>query len=132
MSGWRVWLAWGLWLALLALWTYGLLSMKASRAAEYVPEDLRFYAAKGLHLTAYALLTFGAAWLPAPGRWAAWLGLLAHAWLTEWLQTFVPGRSGSVRDVLIDCAGVALGLLAAFCVKGVPGREEQGQGGRAP
>jgi hypothetical protein len=39
-----------------------------------------------------------------------------HAGVTEWLQTFVPGRSGTVSDVCINCVGIGLGLLAARLV----------------
>jgi len=114
--GWRVWLAGVIWLVLLGLWTYGLLSPSAHEdLGPYVPEGLHFSAAKALHVSAYAFLTFTAAWLPTPGRWSAWVGLVLHAGLTEWLQTLV-GRGGSVWDVLIDCAGIAIGLLAVFCV----------------
>ena len=31
----------------------------------------------------------------------------------EWLQTKVPGRYGTVSDVILDAAGTALGILAA-------------------
>ena len=110
----RGWFLWAAWLALLAAWTYGLLSPTAPQTVGAVlPTGLRFWAAKGLHVGAYAFLTFAVAWLPGGGRWLAWLGLLLHAALTEWLQTFT-GRGGAVSDVLINCAGIALGLLAAW------------------
>jgi len=114
-SATRGWLIWAFWLALLAAWSFALLSPTTPKAAaQLIPTTLRFYAAKGLHLTAYAFLTCLAAWLPAGGRWGAWIALLLHAAITEWLQTFVPGRSGSVSDVLINCTGIGLGLLAAW------------------
>ena len=34
--------------------------------------------------------------------------------LLEWYQTQVPGRFGTVGDVLLDLAGSLIGLLAAF------------------
>ena len=41
-----------------------------------------------------------------------------YASLDEWHQTFVPGRTGSIRDVLIDTCGAVLGaslvLLIAY------------------
>ncbi len=115
-------LVWAAWLALLGVWTYALLSPRAGSAAgQLLPTGMRFYAAKCLHLAAYAFLTFLAAWLPPGGRWAAWLGLLLHAGLTEWLQSLI-GRDGSVRDVLVNCAGIALGLCAAFWLR-LPARD---------
>ena len=44
-------------------------------------------------------------WLLGAGAAAAAYGLL-----DEFLQTFVPGRSGSLRDWGVDCAGIALAL----------------------
>jgi VanZ family protein len=75
------------------------------------------------HLTEFALLTLllGRA-LVRPHRtlfWLAWRVLpAAVAWaiLDEWHQTFVPGRVGAVRDILLDSAGVLVGfaLFAAL------------------
>lgn len=78
---------------------------------------------KGGHVTEYALLCFlvwralapGSSGCSSPGRRAAWALALAalYAATDEFHQTFVPGREGSVRDVLIDSAGaaVAAGVL---------------------
>jgi VanZ family protein len=69
---------------------------------------------KGLHALAYAILAglwwraLVAADLRRPLRWAFLLALF-YAASDEWHQTFVPGRSGQISDVLID----ALGALAA-------------------
>lgn len=116
-------LAWVAWLLLVGVWTYCLLSPTVPReAGNLVTPGLRFYAAKALHLGVYSVLTLLAAWLPDRSRWGAWLGLLAHAAVTEWLQTFVPGRGGSASDVLINCCGIALGLAAALGL-GLPGKD---------
>ena len=39
---------------------------------------------------------------------------LAAACLDEWIQHFVPGRSGQLSDVLLDACGAAAGCM--FCV----------------
>jgi hypothetical protein len=44
-----------------------------------------------------------------------------HAFATEYLQQFVELRTGSLLDVGIDHAGLAAGLLAAWCA-GAAGR----------
>jgi len=109
-------------LAFLVLWTWKLLEPQP------VPEELRdgleraglsFLAAKTLHASGYAFLTVLAVSLPVPRRWNWFLvGLLAwHGVATEIGQTFVPNRTGRVRDVLIDWLGIGLGLLAAFAWK---------------
>jgi VanZ family protein len=36
--------------------------------------------------------------------------------VVEWCQTRVPGRIGSLADVLLNAAGAALGLLVATIV----------------
>jgi VanZ family protein len=41
----------------------------------------------------------------------AWLTTVAYAASDEWHQTFVPGRSGEPRDVMIDAVGAAAGLF---------------------
>ena len=46
-------------------------------------------------------------------RWLQLALLSGHGMATEFLQTFVPGRSGSLTDVAIDHLGIALGLALA-------------------
>jgi VanZ family protein len=75
-----------------------------------------------LHVPAYAALTL--AWRWALGAWmrspvSCVLGASAIASvcgvLDEWHQSFVPGRFASATDVVLDIAGVALGIwLAAW------------------
>jgi VanZ family protein len=76
-------------------------------------ERARFVAAKGLHAGGYCFLTLLAVALPVPNRWRwRFAGLLAlHGVATEIGQTYVPGRFGSARDVLIDWLGVCAGVL---------------------
>jgi len=63
------------------------------------------------HALEYAIL--GALLLRALGRlWPAFALGVVYAGSDELHQNFVPGRQGALRDVLIDVAGVALGLLA--------------------
>ncbi len=47
--------------------------------------------------------------------WPLFVGLLV-AVLDETVQLYVPGRSSSVRDVLIDFGGVVCGLFAALLI----------------
>ena len=37
--------------------------------------------------------------------------------LDEWHQTFVAGRSGELRDVLIDSGGAMFGMLLCLCIR---------------
>jgi VanZ family protein len=119
-------------LALLGVWTWKLLEPAP------VPEDLarrlqpesKFVLAKCLHCGGYATLTLLAVTLPVSRRWRwAFVALLAlHGVGTEIGQTFVPNRTGTRRDVLIDWGGIALGVLALWAwskwaSRGAPARE---------
>jgi VanZ family protein len=76
-----------------------------------VPSVWQFWVVKTGHVSAYALLSLLTGCLPlAPGpRAGMWLLLFGHACLTEYIQLFVPGRYGSLRDVGLDSVGIALG-----------------------
>jgi hypothetical protein len=112
-------LLWVLWGLLLALWTAALLRPEPPKVSEAIlPMEWRFWAAKGLHVSAYAFLACTGGWL-APtwrARWCLWAALLAHAALTEVGQLYVPGRSGSVVDVGINATGLTLGALAGLAL----------------
>ena len=56
----------------------------------------------------------------------SWLGTLFVAAMDEWHQSFIPSRSGTVRDVALDTvAGVAFLLVAYFWLRRSP---EEGPG----
>lgn len=44
----------------------------------------------------------------------AWVFCVSYSFADEWHQTFVSGRSGELRDVLIDSIGALIGIL--FCL----------------
>jgi VanZ family protein len=108
-------------LVFLGLWTWKLLEPNPvpEVVSEHLKGDSRFFAAKALHAGAYAFLTVLAVALPLKRYWRwFFVGLLAlHGVATEIGQTFVPGRTGSVRDVLIDWAGVGAGVLFWFLAR---------------
>jgi VanZ family protein len=116
------WLVWcvGLllaWCLLLALWTLALLTPDPVRIAKQVlPGDLEFSAAKLTHVLAYGLLAAMIGVLRPLGRWRwLFLALLSlHGMGTEYLQTFVPTRTGSLRDVGIDHVGILLGAVLTW------------------
>jgi VanZ family protein len=62
------------------------------------------------HVVEYAIL--GALLFRATGRARVAFGLgVLYAMTDEFHQTFVPGRVGAAHDVVIDAAGIALGVL---------------------
>jgi VanZ family protein len=120
--GWTWWgvLGWAAWALLLAAWTVALLRPVPESVGNLVPDlSLRFWAAKGLHLSAYGFLACAVCWLPASkrGRLLVGAALLAHAALTEVGQLYVPGRSGQVSDVFINATGLALGAALGLALR---------------
>lgn len=65
---------------------------------------------KGAHIAAYAVLVLLARRAGLGLAPAAVLAAL-YAASDEFHQTFIPGRNGTVADVVIDWVGVALGLF---------------------
>lgn len=77
---------------------------------------------KAMHVATYALLTFLWMWTLA-GIASTWMRVAFTVCLTlglgialEWYQTQVPGRFGTLLDVLLNAAGTLLGLLAAILI----------------
>ncbi len=104
------------WCVCVGLWTVALLTTTPVEVGNaLIPSARYFPAAKILHVCAYTFLTIFLSWLPL-GRWR-WL-LLAflslHAAGTEFLQQFVPGRTGKVMDVVIDHVGLLLGFVLTW------------------
>lgn len=91
-------------------------------------EVVHFFMRKGGHVFGYGLLSIllFRAWretLPVASdakwtfRWAtiAVLGTALVASLDEWHQSFIPSRTGTVHDVILDtCAGIAAQILVFF------------------
>ncbi|HEY2787182.1 MAG TPA: VanZ family protein [Fimbriiglobus sp.] len=76
---------------------------------------LAYLVQKSAHLCGYAYLAAVGYLFPkiVRYRWGVILFLMLHGIGTEIGQTYVPGRSGQVKDVLIDWCGITVGLLAA-------------------
>lgn len=88
-------------------------------------ETWNFFIRKCGHVVGYGLLCLllFRAWretLPVPGnprwtiRWAniAILGTALVASLDEWHQSFIPSRTGTVHDVILDtCAGIGVQIV---------------------
>lgn len=119
-TGTRARLAWLGWAVFTVAWTIALTSPidtplpSAGGVAFWL--EVKFYIAKTLHVCVYAAWAAATGWLrPAP-RWRLVLlfFLLTHGVATEQIQTFVPDRTGSLRDALLDHLGIALGVAAAW------------------
>jgi hypothetical protein len=112
-------LRWLIWVGGLVVWTYLLVV-----PVDWLPPFLRaktggtfagLTPGKVGHACAYATLTALVPWLPVGGAGRLWLWgvMVAHGFVTELIQTFVPTRSGAWLDVAIDLTGVTAGL--ALC-----------------
>lgn len=105
-----LWVGWG---TALAVWTYMLLSPEVSKElGEIVPTTQRYVASKGLHVAGYAFFAIIVPYLTDSIRFrrTLWFSLVAHGILTECIQPYV-GRSGEVRDAILDTVGVGMGLM---------------------
>jgi hypothetical protein len=84
---------------------------------EEVLRSSLFYFAKTLHVTAYALFALLTCWLRVGGLSRAGLFgfLVLHAGATEYTQYVMAiGRTGSLRDVGLNLAGIGLGAALGW------------------
>ncbi len=110
-------LRWALWLLCVVVWTLMLVTPEPARVlGEVVPKQATYPVAKTGHISAYAFLTVLSAWVGVRGgkRWLFLVFLSLHGMATEYIQTSVPGRSGSWRDVGFDHIGIFLGLALSW------------------
>ena len=139
----KAWIAAILWLIIIAIESTAMLSSHNTSRILYPLlhyifaldwdrfEIWHFYIRKTGHVIGYgtlSILLFRAwrATLPALNhvrwtwRWAniAILGTAFVASLDEWHQTFIPSRTGTVRDVILDtCAGIAAQVLVLLWIR---------------
>lgn len=76
-----------------------------------------FWLRKAAHVTVFAILTYLVvrALSPRPSRASLLIAVviaLSYAVLDEWHQTWVLGRTGTLRDVGIDALGIFLAAAA--------------------
>ncbi len=108
-------LRWVFWLVCLVIWTVLLLtSGPAHFATENIKPHTNLPISKFLHVGMYAFLAAFASTLNFRPRWMLLVVLSLHGVLTEVLQLFVPDRTGSWEDVVIDHVGIALGVVVAW------------------
>jgi VanZ family protein len=114
---------WVVWVAFLCVWSVALLVpdpigflLAYKPKGIKVTHEMTFLMAKTLHVTAYAIAAILTGWLRAPGSWR-WVLLafwFVHAGATEIGQLFVPGRTGSLRDVGLDHFGLIIGVAISW------------------
>lgn len=89
---------------------------------EILRDRITIIVRKGAHMAEYTILGFllvGALeirhlailWL------VAWMLAIAYAGTDEFHQTFVPGRSGELRDVCVDGAGALIGVSVKIWIE---------------
>ena len=98
---------------------FGGFSELSTSAQEKLVDGMTFVVRKGAHFSEYALMGF---------LWYLWLhrvnlaplisftATVLYSASDEFHQRFVPGRSGEVRDVLVDSSGALCGIFLAFVV----------------
>lgn len=112
LPGWFMIAVGCLWAADLALIIVGSLMAPLQHHAPWESSGLS-------HFLAYAGLGLLPMLLRPGWRWTLTLFLAASGFgaLIEWIQTFIPGRYGTVDDVLINVAGLAVGIVAGFLLE---------------
>lgn len=97
---------------------------KSADELYYSAENIHYYVRKAAHITEYFLLAISVSFpLYVYGVRGFWLFMLAgivcvgFAGLDEYHQSFVDGRSPSLKDVAIDSTGALIGILMVqlFC-----------------
>ena len=100
-----------------------IVNVNAGNEAQFI-ENLQYPIRKCAHMTEYMIFTLSV--VLALYVWNVrnkWLYIVAFAVAVifastdEFHQLFVPGRSGMVRDVLIDSLGAAIGLFIVWGVR---------------
>lgn len=107
-----------------------LLSALVPVVGELDPDTVTLLVRKGAHLTEYAVLGALLSGLVRSRRRArpdaralpAALPVLLVPFVDEFIQLYVPGRSGRLTDVLIDLTGMLLGAAVSHLVARLRGR----------
>ena len=82
-------------------------------------DGVTFIVRKGAHFSEYAMLGFlGYLWLHRvkAGGLIAFGAAALYAVTDEIHQSFIPGRSCELRDMLVDSSGALCGVIAAFII----------------
>lgn len=85
-------------------------------------DELNFIIRKATHLTVFGILSF--LLLKSLGNYRfsyllAWVLTFFYAMTDEWHQSFVPNRTSSFKDVLIDATGALIVLVLTFFIRTV-------------
>ncbi|MFJ7727751.1 VanZ family protein [Neobacillus sp. NPDC097160] len=92
----------------------------SSQAKLLLIDSLNFLIRKATHLTAFGILSFFLFKSLERYRFSyllAWCITFLYAMTDEWHQSFVPNRTASFKDVLIDTSGAFIVLLLTFLIK---------------
>ena len=95
---------------------------QSEEVQDEIVESLQYITRKSAHFIGYMILGILAILLFLQYEnikykgWSAFLLSVLYAISDEIHQLFVPGRSGQVKDVLIDSCGAALGIVMVILV----------------
>jgi VanZ family protein len=92
-------------------------SITGSQESKDQVKYLNYLIRKSSHLIAFGFLAFLVWEAMTPNCWAyigAWTFATLYGGIDEWHQSYIPGRSASIYDVLIDSLGASVILLILF------------------
>ena len=99
----------------------------SSASLENLVSSLQFIVRKGAHFSMYGVLgvlafvtmiTYSKIHLALRSLLSFLISAL-YSMSDEYHQTFIKGRSGEIRDIIIDCAGALSGILIALAIYGL-------------
>ena len=99
----------------------------SSASLDSLVSSLQFIVRKGAHFSLYGVLgvlafvtmvTYSKIHLALRSLFSFLISAL-YSMSDEYHQTFIKGRSGEIRDIIIDCAGALLGILIALAIYGL-------------
>jgi VanZ family protein len=110
------WVACFTWIVSISVLTWKLLDPNPIPKGMEPPIDLAYLLAKSFHVCCYSFVTALGLWLSPSPKWRiGYVALMVwHAIGTEIAQSYIPTRSGSVKDVAFDYLGITIGCLVIW------------------
>ena len=104
------------WLTSLVVWTFLLLDPNPIPPQLQPAPDLSYFLAKSLHVCGYSWCTLLGLWLWRGLTWRiVFAGFMVwHGIATEVIQSYIPTRHGSEKDVAFDTLGIMLACLVTW------------------
>ncbi|MFO0938212.1 MAG: VanZ family protein [Gemmataceae bacterium] len=104
------------WIASLSVWTWLLLDPSPVPPSLKPEPTMSYFLAKSLHVCGYGWCTLLGLWLLRKLPWRILFAgfMVWHGIATEIIQSYIPTRTGSEKDVGFDTLGISLACLVIW------------------